>query len=226
MQVQQYVMHSYTIMWICGCPRATTQLGFGFAASDACLALNLWHNGAGLFLSSRPTQRSERLSATTAEALSSVWGIQVWKVLVVSFPKCVFFSHESILLPPLTAWHTPKALQCIVSGTLYFPKLNFHMWKKVEVSGDLFKASWRKWQRQFASNNFQMRHKREWKLPPESRTHLLHKRALKLTPSVSQGCGKRDKFKGGTLHETLVPEEKIGFRPTVYEASISQMTTL
>lgn len=41
-----------------------------------------------------------------------------------------------------------------------------------------------------------MRHKMEWKLPPESRICLLLKRTVKLIASVSQGCGKRDKFQG------------------------------
>lgn len=138
---QRYVMHTYKIMWICVCPRATTQLWFGSAASDGCLALNMWHNGAGLFLGSRPTRKSKRSPATTEEVLSSVWGTQVWKVLVVSFQKCIFSSRRSIVLTPLTACHTPKEPQCVIWGNLYFPKLNFHIRKKVEVSGDLLKAS-------------------------------------------------------------------------------------
>lgn len=178
------------------CPRATAQLWFGFAASDACLALNVWHNGSGLFLGSRYTQKSKSLPTTTAETLNSGWGIHVWKVLIASFQKCIFSSHRSIVLTPLAACHPPKAPQCIVSGNLYFLKLNFHSWKQVELSSDLLKASWKKWKRQCTSYNFQIRHKREWKLPLGSRICLLLKRTVKLTASVSQGCGKRDKLKG------------------------------
>lgn len=156
----------------------------------------MWCNSAGLFLGSRPTQKSKRLPTTTAEALSSVWDTQVWNVLVVSFQKYIFSSHGSIVLTPLAGWHSPKAPQCIVWGNLYFPKLNFHTWKEVEVSSNLLKASWKKLQKQFTSDNFQMRHKREWKLPPEPSICLLLNRTLRLTASMAQDCAKRDKFEG------------------------------